>query len=226
MFYKNEDAVRVLMRNGADPKHVDRSGLTPQDVALAQKGFSRASPPRTTVSSDHYSPRRRRNAGTESGIESPGRKRLLEALKKREAEQLRTAERRREAAQLREQQESDSHRSEDMERLRRKHERRQDLQATLRIRSPLLGGGQGLGMISSVSASPRDEISGAPDISAISFAESADGDVQQVESAAAEQREGEEEAQNDHDEQDDAVIYCEEHEGGGPGFSKTDLHCR
>jgi hypothetical protein len=151
----------------------------------------------------------------ETGGESPGRQRLLEALKKREAEQLRTAERRREAAQLREQQESEAHRAEDMERLRRKHERRQDLQATLRIRSPLLGGGQGLGEISSVSATPRDGMPGAPDVSAISFADSADGDMQQIQSVTAEhdERGVEEEDQEGQGGHEEAVIYCEEPRG-------------
>ena len=221
MFYKHEDAVRVLMRNGADPTNLDSSGLSPNDIALAQKGYSRASPPDSTVSSDHMSLRRRRKAGLEGGSESPGRQRLLDALKKREAEQLRTAERRREAAQLREQQESEARRAEDMERLRRKHERRQDLQATLRTRSPLLGGGQGLGEISSVSAPPRDDTRDAPDVSAISFADSVDGDMQQVQSAAAEYdaRGGGEEDLEDRGDQKETVIYCERPMGEGRAFS-------
>ena len=213
MFYKHEDVVRVLMRNGADPRNLDSSGLTPNDIALAQKGFSRTSPP-PQASSEQSSPRRRQKAGLNSGSESPGRQKVLDTLKKRQAEQLRTAERRRESAQLLEQQESEARRAEDMERLRRKHERRHDLQATLRIRSPLSVEGWGLGEVRSVSASPRDDVPNVPDVSAISFAESADGIMQQVEPAAAEHDEiaDEEVGPEDQEEQDandGATIYCE-----------------
>ena len=208
MFYQHEDAVRVLMRNGADPTNLDSSGLTANDIALAQQGYSRASPPDGAHSSDHLSPRRRRKAGLEEGgAMSPGRERLLEALKLREEEQLRTAERRREAAQLREQQDSDAQRAEDMERLRRKHERRQDLQATLRIRSPMSGRGQGLAEISTLS-SPDDLA--APDVSAISFAGSSGGDGEQMDGAGADYDDGEGGAgEGGQEEQEDAVIYCE-----------------
>ena len=129
MFYKHEDVVRVLMRNGADPRNLDSSGLTPNDIALAQKGFSRTSPP-PRAKSEHLSPRRRQKAGVNGGTESPGRQKVLDTLKKRQAEQLRTAERRRESAQLLEQQESDARRAEDMERLRRKHEREKVFRAS------------------------------------------------------------------------------------------------
>jgi len=77
----------------------------------------------------------------------------------------------------------------------------------------LVGGGQGLGDISSVSASPRDDMPGAPDVSAISFADSADGDTQQAQSAAAErggdERGGEEEDQGGQGGHIVTPIYCE-----------------
>lgn len=175
-FYKHDDAARILLRNGADPSHADSRGLTADDIAAASRGFSRSAPPDTAAggaASDHISAaagrRRRLDAAAAAAAPalSPGRRRLDEALQARREQQLRTAERRREAA-LREQQEGDeTKRAEDLERLRRKHERRQELQTSLRIQSPAprIGG-------ATVSSEQGD--GAAKDLS-VSFAASAAG---------------------------------------------------